>query len=82
MIFYHKQVRCKKYRCLFWSRFKLQQKINDVIALDCSWHVVAVWAKNSWYKKEKKDTKKETETKKTLKMDDFERKTNRKKELH
>jgi hypothetical protein len=30
-------------------------------------------------KKEKKDTKKETETKKTLKMDDFERKTNRKK---
>ena len=71
----------KKYRCLFWSRFKLQQKINDVIALDCSWHVVAVWAKNSWYKK-KKDTKKETETKKTLKMDDFERKTNRKKELH
>lgn len=33
-------------------------------------------------KKEKKDTKKETETKKTLKMDDFERKTNRKKELH
>jgi hypothetical protein len=58
MIFYHKQVRCKKYRCLFWSRFKLQQKINDVIALDCSWHVVAVWAKNSWYKKEKKDTKK------------------------
>jgi hypothetical protein len=33
-------------------------------------------------KKKRKIQKKETETKKTLKMDDFERKTNRKKELH